>query len=320
MVGRDVSERAIPLWLAYLCLALSMSLVGSYVALSKPMMAALPVFLLAWLRFGIGAAAMLHWLKKPAHEPPLTRRTKGLLFLESFLGNFLFTLCMLAGLRLTSAVAAGVIMAAIPAVVALLSWVFLRERIGVRVWLAIACAVGGMGLLALPSGPGGDTGPSPSSVWGNVLVFGAVLCEASYAVIGKRLTAAMTPRRITALINLWGLALMTPLGLAAAWGFDFGAVPRHIWALLLFYALAASVWTVWLWMTGLRSVPAAQAGVFMVMLPLSTAVVGIVILGESVSRWQALAFAFALSGLLLATLPRRAPRADATGRAAPRRL
>jgi hypothetical protein len=39
---------------AYACLALSMSLVGSYVALSKPLAAAFPVLLLAWLRFGIG--------------------------------------------------------------------------------------------------------------------------------------------------------------------------------------------------------------------------------------------------------------------------
>ena len=37
---------------AYACLALSMSLVGSYVALSKPLAAAFPVLLLAWLRFG----------------------------------------------------------------------------------------------------------------------------------------------------------------------------------------------------------------------------------------------------------------------------
>eukprot|EP01041_Mallomonas_annulata_P027044 gene27044-48538_t len=74
---------------AYLCLALSMSLVGSYVALSKPLAAVLPVLLLAWMRFGIGGVAMLHWLKKPADEPPLTPQTRRLLFLESFLGNFL---------------------------------------------------------------------------------------------------------------------------------------------------------------------------------------------------------------------------------------
>ncbi|MEO7547206.1 MAG: EamA/RhaT family transporter, partial [Ramlibacter sp.] len=48
---------------AYACLALSMSLVGCYVALSKPLVAAIPVFLLAWMRFGIGGLAMLHWLR-----------------------------------------------------------------------------------------------------------------------------------------------------------------------------------------------------------------------------------------------------------------
>ena len=75
----------------------------------------------------------LHWLKKPADEPSLTPKTRRLLFLESFLGNFLFTLCMIYGVSLTSAVSAGVIMASIPAVVALMSWVFLRERIGLRI-------------------------------------------------------------------------------------------------------------------------------------------------------------------------------------------
>src|SRR3954449_5871571 len=102
---------------AYACLALSMSLVGSYVALAKPLAAVIPVLLLAWLRFGIGGLAMLHWLRKPASEAPLTPRTRRLLFLESFLGNFLFSLCMLFGVSLTSAVSAGVIMAAIPATV-----------------------------------------------------------------------------------------------------------------------------------------------------------------------------------------------------------
>ena len=85
-----------------------MALVGSYVALSKPLAAAFPVLLLAWMRFGIGALAMLTWLKKPADEPPLTPQTRGLLFLQSLLGNFLFTVCMIYGVSLTSATSAGV--------------------------------------------------------------------------------------------------------------------------------------------------------------------------------------------------------------------
>src|SRR3954471_1198161 len=134
---------------AYACLALSMSLVGSYVALSKPLVAAIPVFLLAWMRFGIGGLAMLHWRRKPANEPPMTPQTRRLVFLESFLGNFLFSICMLYGVSLTSAVSAGVIMASIPAVVAVLSRVFLHERIAPRTVAAIACAALGIGLLGL---------------------------------------------------------------------------------------------------------------------------------------------------------------------------
>ncbi|WP_409456835.1 EamA family transporter, partial [Pulveribacter sp.] len=80
-----------------------MSLVGSYVALSKPLAAAFPVFLLAWLRFGIGAVAMVGWLRRPADEPDMTRQTRSLLFLQSLLGNFLFTICMIYGVSLTSA-------------------------------------------------------------------------------------------------------------------------------------------------------------------------------------------------------------------------
>jgi drug/metabolite transporter (DMT)-like permease len=287
---------------AFACLALSMSLVGSYVALSKPLVAVFPVMLLAWLRFGIGGAAMLHWLRRPGDEPPMTTRTRWLLFLESFLGNFLFSLCMLWGVSMTSAVSAGVVLSTIPAAVAVMSRVFLGERIGPRTVAAIACAAAGIALLGLARGdvPAADDGRA----WlGNTLVFAAVLCEAAYAVIGKALTGRVGPRRITALINLWGFALTAPFGWYAARQFDFGAVTGAVWALLLFYGLAASVWSVWLWMTGLRHVPAAQAGVFTVMLPLSAAAVGVLALGEPWGAVQAAALLFGLAGVLLATLP-----------------
>ena len=309
--------------LAYACLALSMSLVGSYVALSKTLVLALPVFLLAWLRFGIGGLAMLQWLRKPADEPVLSPSTRGLLFLESFLGNFLFSICMLFGVSLTSALAAGVIMAAIPAAVAVLSWLFLRERIGLRVWCAVVCSVVGIALVSLSKQEllphvyiGLEADLALNKAWlGNLLLVGAVICEASYAVIGKRLTGVMGPKRITALINLWGFVLVTPLGLWAAWRFDFAGVAPSAWVLLLFYSLAASVWSVWLWMTGLKTIAANRAGVFTVFLPVSAAAVGVLILGEKLTGLQLGAFAIALAGVVLATLPapaRAAAPPDAT--------
>ena len=292
-------------WLSFVCLGSSMALVGSYVGLSKVLVLVFPIFLLAWLRFGIAAVAMAGWVKRPVSETPLDTHDRKLLFLESFFGNFLFSICMLYGVSMSTALAAGVIMAGLPAAVALMSRVFLNERIATRVMLGIGCAVAGIALVSLTKSP--DSASHGSSLLGNLLLLGALTCEASYVVIGKKLTGRVSAKRISALINLWGLALVTPLGIWQALSFDFSGVGAGSWLLLLFYSIAASVITVWLWMTGLLHVPAAKAGIFTVLLPVSAAAVGVLFLGESFSAPQAAAFALALAGVVLATWPGATP-------------
>ena len=289
--------------LAYLALAASMAIVGGYVGFSKALVIVFPVFLLAGLRFAIAAIAMAPWLRRPPDEALLDSRGRRLLFLESFFGNFLFSIFMLYGMRQSSALAAGVIMAALPAVVALLSWLLLGERIGARIGAAIACAITGIALVALARDAAGEL--ASGSLAGSALLLAAVTCEARYVVIGKKLTASLGPKRISALINLWGLVLVAPLAL---WQLvDFS--PRYIgwsyWVLLFVYAIAASVVTVWLWMTGMRHVPAASAGIFTVFLPVSAAAVGVAFYGERFTAMQVAAFALALGGVMLATWPVR---------------
>lgn len=284
---------------AWVFLAASMALVGSYVGLSKALVAVFPVFLLAGLRFGIAAGAMLGWLRRPAQEAPMNRADHGWLFLCSFLGNFGFSICMLLGVQATSALSAGVVMALIPAAVAVLSALWLRERLTPRIGLAILCAGTGIALLAIAR-PAQDAMTS-SSLWGQLLLLGAVFCEAAYVVSGKRLREKLAPRRITALINLWGLALMTPLALWQAQSFAWDAVTWGNWGLLLFYALAASMFSVWLWMRGLEGYPASRAGVFTVLLPASSAAVGVFLLGEAATPLHGMALLLALGGIWLAT-------------------
>jgi drug/metabolite transporter (DMT)-like permease len=280
----------------YLLLFSGMALVGAYVALSKPLTAALPVFLLAWLRFAIAAVAMLPWLRREPDEALLGRNLVGTLFVQSLFGNFLFSILMLSGVAMTSAAAAGVILATLPAAVALLSWAVLRERLEARTWAAVALAIGSVTVLTLARG--GAPGTSQSLV-GNLLVLGCVFCEAVYVILGKRLTASLSAKRISALLNLWGLALMTPFGLWQAAGFDFGAVTTGTWALLVFYALAASMFSTWLWLSGLRHVPASHSGVFTIAMPLAASVVAAVFLGESLGLAHAFALACAAAGILL---------------------
>ena len=291
--------RALELSLGAACkLAASMSLVGAYVALVKPLTAVLPIFGLAFLRFAIAVPVLLPWTWREPSEAPLTRFESRQLFLQSFFGNFGFSICMLWGVALTSATAAGLVMSALPVVVASLSCLLLGERMSGRLLLAVLCAGAGIGLLALAQ----PASVGESSRWlGNCLVLGAVCCEALYVVIGKRLSATRTPMRISAWINLWGLLLSAPIGLWQIARVDFSTITALNWAYLVFYSWASSAVAVGLWMSGLRQTSASVAGVFTVALPLSTAAVAVGVLGETLSGWHMSALACALAAILLAT-------------------
>ena len=295
---------------SYLALAAAMAIVGLYVGFSKFLLAVFPVLVLAWLRFGIAGVAMAPWLRRKKGQPPLDAREKRLLFLLSFFGNFLFSICMLSGIERSTALTAGVIMAAIPATVAVLSLWLLDEQVSPRTWAGIACAVAGIALVTLARDADGEL--ASGSFVGAALLFGACVCEALYVVIGKKLSGTVSPQRISALINGWGFLLVTPL---AVWqwfsrGFDPRFVPGQTWVLLALYALLASVVTVLLWMKGLQRVPASRAGVFTVFLPIAAAAVGWTFLGETFTDLQLVAFALAIAGVVLATWPGRGRGAE----------
>ena len=140
-------------------------------------------------------------------------------------------------------------------------------------------------------------------------MFACVWCEATYVILGKRLTALLSPKRISALINLIGLVLMLPLGLWQARTFDFSALSANTWLLLVFYSVSASMISTWLWLSGLKSVPASHSGVFTIALPLAASVVGVLWLNEVFSLAHGLAFACALTGIILIATAKASPSA-----------
>lgn len=65
------------------------------------------------------------------------------------------------------------------------------------------------------------------------------------------------------------------------------------------------MWSVWLWMRSLAHVRAARAGVFSVMLPVAVAAVGVLMRVERIGALHQGAEGLAVTGLLMATWPRR---------------
>ena len=291
-----------------LYLIAAMLLVGSNVGVGKSIVAFIPVPLFALLRFVI-AMAVLWPLLRLSKMRKVQRGEWANLFLQALFGTFMFTLLMLNGVQRTSAVAAGVITSTIPAVVAVFSWLFLKERPNGRALISIALAIAGVVVINVAQSTGGAGGAheagrahSDGSLIGNLMVLGAVCCESFYVILSRRLTQTLPAIDICAYTHFFGFLLMLPLGFSALLSFDYASVTLSVWTLVLWYGLSASIFSFWLWMKGIRHVDGSLAGVFSGLLPIAAALYGIVFLGERPTAAHGIALACVVAGIVLASL------------------
>ena len=270
---------------AYLELTGAMVLVGSSVVAGKLMAESLPVFLAGGLSSAIGAAILVPVLfVREGGFPAVGGRELLVLFLQAFTGIFLFRVLLLWGLLYTSAAEGGVITSTTPAVVGLISFLFLGDRPGPRVWAGIALAVAGIvALNVLGSGAeaGGARGSAP--LLGNLLVFGAVVSEALFTIFGKAAAGRVSPLTTAVSASVMSLALFLPLGLYQTIGFDFSSVGFAGWASVVHYGVFVTALGYLLWFGGLAKVPASTAGVFTGVLPVSAVLLSYVVLREPFS-------------------------------------
>jgi drug/metabolite transporter (DMT)-like permease len=287
--------------LAYAQLALSMALVGANVAVAKLLAESLPIALIAGLRCALAVALLWPLARAMEGRVAVPRRVLWNLALQAAFGTVIYNAGLLAGLRLTTALEAGLILATLPAVVAVGGALWLRERLPARQWAAVALAAFGMAALTLARVAGDGQG----SLLGNLLVFGGVCGEAMYVLLAKRIAGQVPVVTATLWMQVFSLAMLLPFCLPVIAGVAALAEPE-VSALLVFHALTASVLCLLLWYAGLKRAPAGIAGVFTAFLPASAALVAILVLGEPATMIHAAGFFLLMGSLLLATWPKRA--------------
>lgn len=279
-----------------------MILTGANVAVAKALAAALPVPLILGLRCLIACAVLLPLALWRDGVPRARGAVLWNLLLQAATGTVLYNAALLAGLRHTTALEGGLVLATMPAVVALGSALWLRESVPPRGWAAVVLAAGGMAAIVLARGGGGE-----GSALGNALIFLGVCGEAAYVLLAKRAAGALPLLTASLWMQGFSAALILP-----AWLPEAGATARladpFLLILLVLHALTASVFSLLLWYGGLRRATAGTAGVLTAFLPATAAVTAILFLGEVPTLAHALGFALLLASILLATWPERSLR------------
>ncbi|MCP4745574.1 MAG: DMT family transporter [Desulfobacteraceae bacterium] len=220
-----------------------------------------------------------------------------LILFMGFCEPCLYFLMEVAALERTTASQAGMITAMLPLMVALGSYIFLKERISTPMVIGFFMAVAGAIWLSLAGKP---EPAAPNPILGNFLEFLAMVCATGYIICAKRLTGNLgyPPFMITAVQAMIGFVFYLPLlclpGIDISFHFKF----EFLWAILYLGAFI-TIGAYGFYNYGVSKVPASHAAVFINLIPVFSVIFARIFLGEKFNIHQYSAAAIILLGIFI---------------------
>jgi drug/metabolite transporter (DMT)-like permease len=278
-------------------IVLAMAFAGSSVVVGKLLSVRIPVFLSVELSLIAALAAILPaQIARRKELRLLGGRELGWMFLQALFGIVLFRVLTLSGLRFTSAVNAGLITSAAPAVMAVLAAAVLKERIRAAGALGICLTVAGLLLINIW---GASAQREPGWLLGNLLVFGATACEALLTIFRKSSGGRIGSVTNTTVLVAMSALMMLPFALLDLRGFALSRIEIVGWLSVIYYGAVATVVAYILWGHGALLIPATRTGIATAALPVSALVLSVIVLGEPLRLVHVIGCAAVIAGIVI---------------------
>ena len=227
-------------------------------------------------------------------QPPLTRRDRLVVLSLGFSGYYLASFLDFAGLAYITASLERLILYLNPTIVLLLGLVVYRRRVSARQLAALALSYCGVALVF-----GHEAGlRGPDVGLGSALVFGSAVSYAAYLVASGEEVKRLGALRLTGLATtvacvlcIGQFFLLRPVSAMAV-------APAVIWLSVL-NATVCTFAPVLMLMMAIERVGAAVAAQVGMIGPMSTVIMGVLILGEPFTAWVAAGTVLVLAGVWL---------------------
>jgi drug/metabolite transporter (DMT)-like permease len=278
---------------------LALALVGAVAFSGKAILAKL------MYRHGVDAVQVLFWrmlLAMPLFlalawwagrgKPPFTRNDWLAVLGLGFCGYYLASLLDFLGLQYVTASLERLILYLNPTLVLLITVIVLRQRVDARQAAAMTLSYAGVLIVF-----GQELRFEGVHVaWGSLLVFGSALSYAVYLVAGgqvvRRLGALRLTGTATSLACVFGIAQLFVLRPASA-----AIVPEPVVWLSLANAVFTTFAPVVMVMMAVERIGATMAAQCGMIGPMSTIVLGVLVLGEPFTGWVVVGTALVLAGV-----------------------
>jgi drug/metabolite transporter (DMT)-like permease len=239
--------------------------------------------------------------RRPA-EPPLTVAEWRLVLVLGLLGTVLYQLLFLAGVARTSVANSALIFGSTPVAVAIMASIAGHDRLTAARW-----AGAGLSFVGIYALVGQRAELSSSTLLGDALVFGGMLCWSLYSVLAQPLLKRHSPLVITGLAMASGTVVYVALAIVPMLGTDWTAISITSWVLMASSSLLALAFAYMVWYTAVQRIGSSRTAIYSNLTPIVAIIVAAVWLGEAVTRPQMLGAALILGGIAITRLsPARA--------------
>lgn len=279
---------------ALIALTLASFIWGASTPLLKWMLAIVPIFLLAYLRFF--TAALLFLALRPNLK--IDKKDIPTVIFASLLGTTFHIPIFFWGLSNTSAINAGVLGAATPLLTLLLASVYLKERIKFTVLLGGIIGISGTAIILLEGLSGSGFS---QNIFGNFLLLTATVSWVFYEMVSKKLFKKYNALTITSYTFLIGGITFMPMALLDLTRMDSGLLLRkefYIGIPITIVFTSAIAYFLWQW--GISKLDVVRAGFFQYLNPIIATVFSYYFLGEPITQSFILGTVFIFSGLVIA--------------------
>lgn len=210
--------------------------------------------------------------------PRLSRRDWTVFLGVAFIGHFVYQICFLGGLSLTTASNSSLILGCSPVAVALASAIAGHEKVSRGQWIGAGLSVVGIYLVV---GVGADFGGA--SLLGDFVTLGAVVCWAVYTVAARSLLERFTPLVVTGLTMALGSAMYVPTAAVGLARLDVAAIPWWVWMTVVFSSVLALNVAYLIWYTSVQRIGNVRTSIYSNLTPLIAVTVAAIFLGERVT-------------------------------------
>lgn len=289
--------------LTYVFLILAQVMVAISTVSLKYLISSMPMLFLLGIRFSLATLLLLplHYATERQKNPLIYLKLlnkKDWLFIlaQALSAGVLFNALMLLGLNYTNANIAGIIMSILPALIGILSFLILKEKLSVKKSLSIGLAT--LGLLTISFSEFNISGATHSFL-GDFIIFLALLPEAGYYILSKLHTNKLPVFLIAALINGINAIILLPFVLLYTHWSTLHCSAMQ-WFVLIIASMASGLFYVF-WYSGSHKTDVITASLSTALMPIATVSIAWLVLGEMVNATQLTGMGLVIASIIAYT-------------------